>query len=757
MSRSSSRPAWPRSRSSRGAGSPPPRGSPPRRRPSRRAWATAPSSRRRGWVRSPARCSASAGRCRRSWSDPSRPSAFGLEPRGRPGARRPRRVGRRRRVRSWVRSSCGGPPWCGRSCRWSVTRRCSCRPGSRRVVLLGVRRGRPLVDARRHRRHCGARPGSAPAPSRPAARGAHGRRGGAPRRRALRDASGPGEVVAVVGENGSGKSTLLARVAGQLPDDGRVAVGGSTPPRGAVARARAGIARTWQRPPEVTWQDALGAGDATPAGAASGGLGQRRAGPGGRDHAGGRAARPARRPAPRGRAPRRASRVVAGGDRGGVRAGPRRRRCGRPRGRAPRGGRGRWRTGSSGSVRSTAVRRDGTTRPPDRTRDATATSRSTRPCTCPTGSAGIRIAAGEVVEVDGRTWTTSSTGSTARSHPARGSADRPPGHRRPRPRRPRARDLAEVAPDVSVLDHLAATVTSPARARELLASAPLLAGRAGDLAGVLSGGERQVLAVLRAVATDPRVRSCWTAPARGSTRSRSGGSVGRSYLARAGVGVAVRRGSCRGAALARLTRPRRRDVGRHPQRACNLGACRSLWWRRPAAGAATPRPSSEAPTQERPTSRVPQAHLPRRRRAWRPAVPATAYAAVTATVLVARARHGRDGPGGAARAASTAASSTRPRVASRSGCPRTAAARPRGPGPHAAVRLRLRGQSSAWGGVLYDPRRGAVPRRAGVQRPLVPAAGRGRRRLRRRHAGRRLGARVAGRRGPGRIEAATPS
>jgi branched-chain amino acid transport system permease protein len=61
----------------------------------------------------------------------------------------------------------------------------------------------------------------------------------------------PGEVVALVGPNGAGKSTVLARLGGQLPDGGRVELGGEPAPRGAVARARAGIGRTWQRPPAV--------------------------------------------------------------------------------------------------------------------------------------------------------------------------------------------------------------------------------------------------------------------------------------------------------------------------------------------------------------------------------------------------------------------------------------------------------------------------------------------------------------------------
>ncbi len=62
---------------------------------------------------------------------------------------------------------------------------------------------------------------------------------------------------------------------------------------------------------------------------------------------------------------------------------------------------------------------------------------------------------------------------------------------------------APVAADVSVEDHLAAIVGA-GRARELLAEAPLLADRGDDPAGVLSGGERRVLAWLRARAVEPR-------------------------------------------------------------------------------------------------------------------------------------------------------------------------------------------------------------------------------------------------------------
>jgi hypothetical protein len=61
----------------------------------------------------------------------------------------------------------------------------------------------------------------------------------------------------------------------------------------------------------------------------------------------------------------------------------------------------------------------------------------------------------------------------------------------------------EVADDVTVGDHLAAVVTR-ARAAEVLADCPVLPGRAGDPAGVLSGGERRALAWAIAVVVEPR-------------------------------------------------------------------------------------------------------------------------------------------------------------------------------------------------------------------------------------------------------------
>lgn len=63
---------------------------------------------------------------------------------------------------------------------------------------------------------------------------------------------------------------------------------------------------------------------------------------------------------------------------------------------------------------------------------------------------------------------------------------------------------APVAPGLGVLDHLAAIV-GPGEARRLLESTPHLAGRGDDPGGVLSGGERRLLAWSLARARRPRV------------------------------------------------------------------------------------------------------------------------------------------------------------------------------------------------------------------------------------------------------------
>lgn len=100
---------------------------------------------------------------------------------------------------------------------------------------------------------------------------------------------------------------------------------------------------------------------------------------------------------------------------------------------------------------------------------------------------------------------------------------------------------APVAADVNVRDHLAAVVGARG-ARALLADAPLLAGRGDDPAGVLSGGERRVLAWLRALAVDPRAVLLDRAGEGldAATVQWAGGVVGR--WAESGVAVAIRAG-----------------------------------------------------------------------------------------------------------------------------------------------------------------------------------------------------------------------
>lgn len=121
------------------------------------------------------------------------------------------------------------------------------------LAVLVVRRGRPLLP----RRDRGA-PRGTPDAGPPVARTRAGLAvsGAVLPGGAVTFHVAPGEVVVLAGPNGAGKSTLLARIAGQLPADEDITIAGEEPPRGARARARAGLARTWQRTPPVDRHDA---------------------------------------------------------------------------------------------------------------------------------------------------------------------------------------------------------------------------------------------------------------------------------------------------------------------------------------------------------------------------------------------------------------------------------------------------------------------------------------------------------------------
>jgi len=71
-------------------------------------------------------------------------------------------------------------------------------------------------------------------------------------RTVLRDVSfaiEPGQILRVLGANGAGKTSLLLAIAGRLPAAGGAVFLGETPtPRGAAARARRGVGRTFQAP-----------------------------------------------------------------------------------------------------------------------------------------------------------------------------------------------------------------------------------------------------------------------------------------------------------------------------------------------------------------------------------------------------------------------------------------------------------------------------------------------------------------------------
>jgi branched-chain amino acid transport system permease protein len=59
----------------------------------------------------------------------------------------------------------------------------------------------------------------------------------------------PGQILRVLGPNGAGKTSLLLAIAGRLPAArGAILFGGTPSPRGAAARAREGLGRTFQAP-----------------------------------------------------------------------------------------------------------------------------------------------------------------------------------------------------------------------------------------------------------------------------------------------------------------------------------------------------------------------------------------------------------------------------------------------------------------------------------------------------------------------------
>lgn len=368
------------------------------------------------------------------------------------------------------------------------------------LLVLAVRRGRPLFD------RPAAPPPASPTPVAWHAAPAVPDRGddepvmtvaGGPRHGPLEVR--PGEVVAVVGANGAGKSTLLAELSGHRPGTAAVTLVGAPAPRRATSRARLGLARTWQRPPDVDPRDLIAmqplSGLARDVRDRLGGIGEPEvaqvvAALAGQPHlllldepltgfpadivcevvrhvaaAGTAVVLVDHRPE-----------VVAIAD-------------------------------HTLTVRSPGDEVDaepGQATPAEIAVGARGPGRTDGPRLEVGGDPGLAVAAGEVVvlaptapEVAALVGRDDAGALRVDGHRVRGV-----GHG-PRARRGLAvvQD-APVAADVSVLGHLVAMV-GWRRARELLATAPLLAQRGSDPAGVLSGGERRILDWLRAIALGP--------------------------------------------------------------------------------------------------------------------------------------------------------------------------------------------------------------------------------------------------------------
>lgn len=326
----------------------------------------------------------------------------------------------------------------------------------------------------------------------------------------------PGEIVGLVGPNGSGKSTVLARIGGQLPSPDPVRVGGIRVTGGPGSRAQVGLARTWQRPVDMAVADP---GDGRPrqnpgVAWARRVLGEWADTPGGVQLQRVAAQRPS---------------VVL---------------LDEPGGNLPVPVAADWIRGMAAAGVSVLLveHRDELLRECDRVVDlllgeeipgavaASAARRSLSPGVdlllgapvtvaspvapaaagegifLETGDFGLHAPPGRVTVVEEPEADLVRAALAGRRRGAMTVEGRSPTSRRGATR---ARvglwvmDRAPVADDLSIRDHLRA-VTTRQRAEDLLANNPLLADRGDDPAGVLSGGERQILAWTMLRARRPR-------------------------------------------------------------------------------------------------------------------------------------------------------------------------------------------------------------------------------------------------------------